>query len=60
MTHFSTLFRVREEGLRDKFYETYVSQVERRNAEPMGGCVMLYVQNAHVDDIAVLMPSNCY
>ncbi len=41
-------------------YETCVSQVERRNAEPVEGCVMLYVQNAHVDDIAVLMPSSYY
>ncbi len=39
--------------------ETCVSQVEGRNAEPVKGYVMLYVQNAHVNDIAVLMPKVC-
>ncbi len=41
-------------------FETCVSQNEGRNAVPVEGYVMLYVQIADVDDIAVLMPSGCF
>ncbi len=41
-------------------YETCVSQVEGRNAVPLEGYVMLFVQIADVDDIAVLMPSGYF
>ncbi len=37
---------------------TYVSQVGGKNAEAVEGCVMLNVQNAGIDDIAMLMPSS--
>ncbi len=35
-----------------------MSQVGGKNAEAVEGCVMLYWQNARIDDIALLMPSS--
>jgi hypothetical protein len=32
-----------------------MSQVERKNAEALGSCIMLCVQYAHNDGIAMLM-----
>ncbi len=35
-----------------------MSQVGEKNAEAVGSCVMLYMQYARIDDIAVFMPSS--